>query len=176
MNVLVVYESMFGNTAQVGEAIAASLRSHGLEVWSGPIAAVETARLAEAYLLAVGAPTHAHGMSSTGTRKTAVNDKRYPAERPTDPGPGMRDWLPTLPSGNGRPAAAFDTRFDKPRWLTGSAGKAIAGQLEHHGFRLLAPPESFFVTGEHRLEPGQLELASAWGATLAELAATAAPH
>lgn len=176
MNALVVYESMFGNTAQVGEAIAASLRLHELDVWSGPIAAVEASLLAEADLLVVGGPTHAHGMSSTGTRKTAVNDKRYPAERPTDPEPGMRDWLPTLPSGNGRAAAAFDSRFDKPRWLTGSAGKGIAEQLEHHSFRLVAPPESFFVTGEHRLEPGQLERASTWGATLAELASTAVPH
>ena len=46
MNVLVAYESMFGNTAVVGEAIATSLRSLSLEVWSGPIAAVEPPRLA----------------------------------------------------------------------------------------------------------------------------------
>jgi flavodoxin len=175
MNALVVYESMFGNTAEVGEAIAASLRSHGLEVLSGPIAAVEDARLDEAHLFVIGAPTHAHGMSSKGTRKAAVEDKRYPIGRPKDPLPGMRDWLPTLPSGFGRPAAAFDTRFDKPRWMTGSAGKGIAGRLEHHGFHLLAPPESFFVNGEHRLEPGQLERAAAWGTELAELASAAAP-
>jgi hypothetical protein len=176
MNVLVVYESMFGNTAEVGEAIATSLRSHGLEVWSGPIAAVEPPRVAEAELLVIGAPTHAHGLSSKGTRKAAVDDKRYPADRPAAPGPGMRDWLHTLPSGFGRAAAAFDTRFDKPRWLTGSAAKSIAGRLEHHGYRLVAPSESFFVTGEHRLEPGQLERAASWGTTLAQRVSAGAAH
>lgn len=175
MNALVVYESMFGNTAQVGEAIADSLRSHGLEVWSGPVAAVEGPRLEAADLLVVGAPTHAHGMSSKATRKAAVEDKRYPADRPRDTDPGMRDWLQALPPGGGRPAVAFDTRFDRPRWLTGSAAKGIAGRLEQHGFRPLAPPESFYVNGEHRLEPEQLERAAVWGATIAELASAAAP-
>ena len=170
MNVLVVYESMFGNTAEVGEAIAESLRSQRLEVESGPIANVEPSRLAAADLLVVGAPTHAHGMSSKGTRKAAVQDKRYPASRPAEPGPGIREWLETLPPGSGRRAAAFDTRLDKPPWLTGSAAKDISRRLEQHGYRLLAPPESFFVTGEHRLEPGQIERASAWGVTLAERA------
>ena len=170
MNVLVVYESMFGNTAEVGEAIADSLRSQSLEVESGPIAAVEPSRLAGADLLVVGAPTHAHGMSSKGTRKAAVQDKRYPASRPSEPGPGIRDWLQTLPPGAGRRAAAFDTRIDKPAWSTGSAARGIRRGLEQRGYRLLAPPESFFVTGEHRLEPGQIDRASAWGVTLAERA------
>lgn len=174
MKVLVVYESMFGNTAEVGEAIAESLRSQHLEVESGAIANVERSRVDAADLLVVGAPTHVHGMSSKSTRKAAVQDKRYPPSRPSDPGPGIRDWLETLPPGSGRRAAAFDTRIDKPAWLTGSAAKGISHRLEQYGYRLLAPPESFFVTGEHRLEPGQLERASAWGATLAERASAGA--
>jgi hypothetical protein len=174
MKVLVVYESMFGNTAEIGEAIAESVRSHRLEVESGAIAEIDPSRLAEVDLLVVGAPTHAHGMSSTGSRRAAVKDKRYPASRPTDPGPGMRDWLGTVPQGSGRPAAAFDTRFDKPTWVTGSAAKGIARRLEGNGYRLLVPPESFFVTTEHRLDPGQIERASAWGATLAERASAGA--
>jgi flavodoxin len=168
MKALVVYESMFGNTAEIGEAIAESLRGHGMQVESGAIVQIEPSRLAEVDLIVVGAPTHAHGMSRTGTRKAAVNDRRYPASRPADPGPGIRDWLETVPPGRGRLAAAFDTRFDKSMWLTGSAAKGIAQRLEKAGFRAVSPPESFFVTNEHRLEPGQLERAAAWGAALAD--------
>ena len=69
MKVLVIYESMFGNTAAIGEEVAASLRSHGLEVDCGPLSGFELPRIAEVDLLAVGAPTHAHGMSSKATRK-----------------------------------------------------------------------------------------------------------
>jgi hypothetical protein len=168
MDVVVVYESMFGNTAEVGESIAEALRARELAVTSGPIAVLEASRVAEADLLVVGAPTHAHGMSSKATRKGAVKDKRYPTSRPADPGPGMRDWLKGLSSGSGRLAATFDTRFDKPKWVTGSAAGGIARRLEGQGYRLLVPPESFFVSSEHRLTPGQIERAAAWGTALAE--------
>jgi hypothetical protein len=167
MKALVLYESMFGNTAAVGEAIAVSLRSRGLEVEAGAIATFEPSWLAEVDLLVVGAPTHAHGMSSKGTRKAAVQDKRYPSAEPSA-GPGIRDWLKELPSGSGRLAASFDTRFDKPRWLTGSAAEGIAQRLKRHGYRLVAPPESFFVDNDHKLEGGQVDRATAWAATLAE--------
>ena len=56
MKALVVYESMYGNTAAVGEAIAASLRSHGLEVSSGPVTAIGRAEAPETELLVVGGP------------------------------------------------------------------------------------------------------------------------
>lgn len=175
MRALVVYESLFGNTAEIGEAIAASLRTHGFEVEAGPISTISAPAVGETDLLVVGAPTHAHGMSRTGTRQAAVQDKRN-----TFPGsatmPGIRDWLSDLPSGSGRLVAAFDTRFDKPRFLTGSAAKGIARRLEQRGYHLVARPESFFVTGEHRLEGGEAEHASAWGTDLAERASASAPH
>lgn len=170
MKVVVAYESMFGNTAAVGEVIAGSLRSQGLDVLSGPLLALDPSSLGEADLVVIGGPTHAHGMSSKGTRTAAVGDKRYPASRPKDPGPGLRDWLGEIPDGAGRLAATFDTRFDKPAWITGSAAKGIAKRLEHRGYRLLVSPESFFVDGEHQLEPGQLDRAAAWAAQLAERA------
>ena len=173
MKALVIHESMFGNTAAMGEAIAASLRAHGLEVDAGPISRFEPARTAEADLLVVGGPTHAHGMTSKGTRKAAVEDKRYPSSEP-NAGPGLRDWLTRLPSGSGRLAATFDTRFDKPRFLTGSAAKGIARRLEQHGYRLIVQPESFFVNGQHQLEAGQTDRATAWAATLAERASAGA--
>jgi hypothetical protein len=62
------------------------------------------------------------------------------------------------------------------RWLTGSAAKGIAGRLEHRGYRLIAPPESFFVTGEHELEGGEVEHATAWGTDLEDRASASAPR
>jgi hypothetical protein len=174
MKALVVYESLFGNTAGIGEAIAESLCTHGLDVENGPISEV-SASSTETGLLVVGAPTHAHGMSRVGTRKAAVEDKRNTFSG-AETMPGVRDWTAGLPSGSGRMAAAFDTRFDKPRWLTGSAAKGIARALEQRGYRLLAPPESFFVTGEYTLEGGEVEHAAAWGTDLADRASASAPR
>jgi hypothetical protein len=172
MKALVVYESMYGNTAAVGEAIAASLRSHGMEVGSGPISRFEPGDVSGVDLLVVGGPTHVHGMSSRGTRKAAVEDKANRYEAPTV-APGLREWIPALPSGAGRLAAAFDTRFDKPRLMTGSAAKGIARRLQHQGYRLVTEPESFFVTTANELEEGQAEHAERWGAAVAERASTA---
>jgi hypothetical protein len=169
MKALVVYESMFGNTATIGEAIAASLRSSGVEVEAGPVSAIEPGRAEGVDLLVVGGPTHAHGMSSKGTRKAAVEDKANRYEAPTV-SPGLREWVPALPSGAGRLAAAFDTRFQKPRYITGSAAKGIARRLQHQGYQLLVDPESFFVTTANELLEGQAEHAVGWGAALAERA------
>ena len=72
MKAVVVYESMFGNTRQIAEAIAAGLAE------SADVAAVEvseaTAEAAEAAdLLVAGGPTHAFSMSRPSTRSDAVN-------------------------------------------------------------------------------------------------------
>jgi hypothetical protein len=64
--------------------------------------------------------------------------------------------------------AEFDTRLDKPRWLTGSAANLMAKQLKRVGVSI-APPESFLVTGtEGPLEPGELERAAEWAHKLRE--------
>lgn len=52
---------------------------------------------------------------------------------------GAREWLEASPQGEGRMAAAFDTRFGKPRWLTGSAALRMARRLRESGYRLAAP-------------------------------------
>jgi hypothetical protein len=175
MKALVVYESLFGNTATIGEAIAASLASRGIEVESGPISRIDPSRAAGADLLVVGAPTHAHGMSRVATRKAAVEDERNTFSEPTA-SRGIRDWMDALPTGAGRLAASFDTRFDKPRALTGSAAKGIWRRLERRGYHLLTTPESFFVTGQHELEAGQTDRAKAWAAAVADRAKAGAAH
>jgi hypothetical protein len=164
MRVAVVYESWFGNTRKVAEAITEGLRQESIDVLllsvDDPMPELE-----DLDLLVVGAPTHAHGLSSASSRKSAIEQG---SERET-PGIGVRGWLKDLPEGDGRRAAAFDTRLRKPVLLVGSAAKGIGRRLEHRGFALVAPPESFYVTSGERtpLEEGELERADIWARTLA---------
>jgi len=70
MRAMVLYESMFGNTASVACAIAAGLRGEYevdvRPVNGGPPAPPDSV---EADLLVIGAPTHAHGLPSGMSRK-----------------------------------------------------------------------------------------------------------
>jgi hypothetical protein len=165
MRALVVYESLYGNTAQVGEAIAASLREHGIEVESGLVQDVAPAAATEADVLVAGGPTHVHGMTRGTTRKTAAADEKNAYPTPTL-APGLREWLQQVEPGAGRWAAAFDTRIDKPALLTGSAAKGIARKLSRGGFRLAVEPECFLVTTENRLVEGEVERARGWATEL----------
>jgi flavorubredoxin len=164
MSAVVVYESWFGNTRKIAEAIADGLREEGLDVAlvsvDEPLPELETVEL-----LVVGAPTHVHGLSSRGSRQGAIEQG---AERDA-PGIGVRGWLKELPSDLAGQAAAFDTRLHKPVLLVGSAARKIARRLERHGFELLVPPESFFVTSGDGtpLEEGELERARGWARTVA---------
>jgi hypothetical protein len=171
MKVLVIYESMYGNTAAVASAIADGIARSGVEAHARPVTEVRPTQAAEADLLILGGPTHAHGMSRPSTRNTAAADNENAIAQPTVT-PGLRDWIAGLPRGNGRPAAAFDTRIDKPVLLTGSAAKGIRRRLEHRGYHLVFDPESFFVSTDNSLLDGEIEHAMRWG--IAAAAATAA--
>jgi flavodoxin I len=141
MKTLVIYDSEFGNTAQIAQAIAGVLRDHGV-VRLVPVAEAETLTLDGVDLLAMGGPTQAHGVTTALTA-----------------------WLANLPRGaaQGIAAVTFDTRFRKAAWLTGSAAHTLGKRLEQHGCHMLVPPESFFVSGrEGPLEDGELERAAAW--------------
>jgi hypothetical protein len=157
MKAVVLYESLFGNTAAVARAIAEGL---------GPIGEVAVVRFAEvsagvaeeADLLVLGGPTHAWGMSRPRTRENP-KAQSYAI--------GAREWLEGLRRTDGAKAAVFDTRFDRPRWLTGSAARRIARRLKASGYRLVLPPESFFVDHtEGPLRAGEEDRARAWGAEL----------
>lgn len=166
MKALVVYESMYGNTATIGEAIAASLREHGMEVESGPVTRFGPDDAVRADLLVLGGPTHAHGMSRDSSRRQAAADEKNTYGDPTVE-PGLRGWIDALEAGGGRPAAAFDTRIDKPVILTGSAAKGIAKRLRRHGYRLALKPECFLVSMQNRLIDGEAEHATRWAGELA---------
>ncbi len=170
MKALVVYESMYGNTAEIGGVIADTLSARGFDVERSPASAVVPQDACAVDLLVIGGPTHAHGMSRAGTRRVGIDDKKNAYASPTGE-PGLREWMKDLPDGRGRMAAAFDTRFDKPVALTGSAARGIARRLNHAGFDLITGPESFFVTTENRLVDGEPAHAEQWAATVGERAA-----
>jgi hypothetical protein len=174
MRAVVIYESMYGNTHLVADAIGAGLGTV-FDVRVVPVSQASPAALDDADLVVVGGPTHAHGMSRAATRKAAVEAAGKPVSplklEPDAQGPGLREWFSSL----GRypvKAAAFDTRIHAPAALTGRASKGVARLLRAHGFELVAEPESFLVTKQDRLEPHETTRAREWGV---KLAASAAP-
>ena len=67
MRAVVVYESMYGSTHQVADAIGAGLGT-AFEVSVVPVSQAGPQVLAGTDLVVAGGPTHAHGMSRAGTR------------------------------------------------------------------------------------------------------------
>jgi hypothetical protein len=169
MRAVVVYESMYGNTHEIADAIGNGL-GVAYQVEVVPVDQADQPLIESADLVVVGGPTHAHGMSHAGTREAAVADAHKPdSELTLDPdaeGPGLREWFSSLPRLHAR-AAAFDTRVDLPAILTGRASKGIGRQLRQHGLELAAEPESFLVTKQNRLEPDEVTRARQWGRQLA---------
>ena len=174
MSALVVYESVYGNTRIVAEAIARGIG----DALARPVSEVQYADAAGCELLVVGGPTHMHGMTTKRSRELAAeaarNDGEVEVESHADSEPGLRTWLHTLPTGDGVAAAAFDTRLDSSPFLTGRASHGVATRLRRRGYALLGS-ESFLVSeSEGPLVAGEVERAQRWGASLAaELAARA---
>ena len=169
MRAVIVYESMFGNTHAIADAVGNGLEPM-LEVVVVPLAEAGRERLGDADLLVVGGPTHFHGMSRLRSRKWAVGMAQKPSndlvlDRDAE-GPGVRDWLASLGHGHTK-VAVFDTRFEGLAGFTGRASKAIMRKLRKHGFEVVAKPESFLVDSKHHLEPGEEARAEEWGKRLA---------
>jgi hypothetical protein len=169
MRAVVIYESMFGNTHVVADHIAEGLLEHG-DVEVVTVAEATSDRLAGVDLVVVGGPTHVHGLSRDGTRAEAVERAGDPDNDlhldPDAEGEGLREWFESLTDIGGMAAAAFDTRVDMSPLVTGRASKGIAKRLRHHGFRLVADPESFLVDKETHLVAGEADRAQSWGASL----------
>ena len=178
MRAVIVYESMFGSTEKVAEAIAEGLADCA-EVSVVPVTSADAHTLDGADLVVVGGPTHTHGMSRPGTRKKAGKLAGKPGSEVklvpgTASGPGVREWLASL----GRlevAGAAFDTRLQGLPAFTGRASKSIRRLLAHHGARIAASPESFLVEGmTGALAEGELGRARAWGGRLGRVSAPGA--
>jgi len=170
MRTLIVYESMYGNTHVVAQAIAEGMRPRG-EVHVVPVGDATEDEVAWADIVVVGGPTHAHGMTSSASRKGAVDAVTKPDSTlhldPDAEGPGLRTWFDALGPVTQKHAAAFDTRFEMSAILTGRASRGISHRLRKHGFTLVADQESFFVDRQTALIDGEAERATKWGEQLA---------
>jgi hypothetical protein len=163
MRALVVYESMFGNTAAVaraiGEGLAEYMRVEVYDVQHAPDPGVE-----HVDLIVVGGPTHAFSLSRVATRADAR--KQGATQGPVEA--GLREWLDRLDDGpHPELIAAFDTRVAKVRMLPGSAARRSIRIAHAHGYGSVGC-QSFYVEGTAGpLLSGELGRACNWGAGLA---------
>ena len=169
MRAVVVYESMFGSTRKVAEAIARGLAPH-VETVVVPVGNASAEIGAEADLIIVGGPTHMHGMSGPMSRHIAVEVAGKPDSgvtlEPGAAGPGLREWFESLGTVDVA-CAAFDTRGPASALLTGRASKRIQRLLRRHGARPMCRPRSFVVDKDNTIAPGELTGAEQWGGDLA---------
>lgn len=158
MKGLIIYDSEYGNTRKIAEAIGQALEGR-LEVEIIHVKEVDEEQLADVGLLIVGSPT-----------------QRF------NPTPGIDDFLKGVPPRvlQGVKVAAFDTRFTEEEIgktpvlaffvrIFGYAAKPMADKLVRKGGALTLPPEGFYVGGiEGPLLDGELERAAAWAETIVE--------
>ena len=140
MKILVIYDSIYGNTEQIARAIGGAIASdvkvlHAKEAEPSELQGID--------LLIAGAPTQ--------------------GGRPTQ---AMQDFLKRVSETDikGMNVATFDTRISA-KWvgIFGYAAGRIAKNLKKKGGTLLLDPEPFFVEGtQGPLKEGELERAAAW--------------
>jgi len=142
MNTLVIYDSQFGNTKRIAQAIADTLRAFG----QAQAVRVDPARQVSFQavdLLIVGSPTQ-------GFRPTLA----------------MQSFLGNVSSSSlgGLAVACFDTRFRGSLWKSSAAPRMVR-QLRTMGVEPIAPPESFFVKAMKKEGPllaGEVVRAASW--------------
>jgi flavorubredoxin len=150
MNTLIIYDSKYGNTGNVVQAMTLALKHYGV-VHANSVDEADIFTLVNAHevdLLIIGCPTQKHKIS-----------------------PGMMSLLDTIPSQalKGLPTATFDTRYTAPRWFSGSAAQKLSSLLDEKGSYIVAEPQSFFVeTAEGPLRVGELDRAASWAQSLVE--------
>ncbi len=151
MKVLIIYDSFFGNTEQIAQAMGNALGSQA-EVNTLRVGDVKPEHLTDLDVLIVGSPTRAFS-----------------------PTPETKKLLGSIPQHGlkGVKVAAFDTRIALsdvdsrilPVFVKvfGYAAKPIADRLKKKGGELIIPPEGFFAKGaEGPLKEGELERAADW--------------
>jgi flavorubredoxin len=147
MKALVVYYSMFGNTEKVAMALAAGLKSGGVDASVIKVDAVKFDEIGAVGLLCVGSPVQA-----------------WNAPTP------IKQFLESLKSVEGlsrKKAFAFDTKV-KNR-LAGDAGGKIERKLKALGLTIAKPHASAIVKGrEGPLEEDSEETFKQIGAQLAK--------
>ena len=154
MNITIIYDSIYGNTAKVAAAIAAALE-HDNSVTLLTVQEVGQINLEETDLLIIGSPT-----------------------RGFQPTPQVSELLGGLaPVSAKAMAAVFDTRIDlnavRPgalRWgvsIGGYAGSRMDELLHSRGYTRKGEIAGFLVTGMYGpLKAGEIERAADWARSL----------
>jgi hypothetical protein len=192
--VTVVYESLFGNTRKVAQAISDGVRG------AYPDAHVECVAVGRASaelisstdLLIVGGPTHLCRVTTDFSRKRHISRAKKAEAKGEPPhelepdaeGPGLREWFYLMWQAKGwSHAAAFDTRRGAAlvgagsgiaRKLCGHGYELVRGpglgdgpQLGGHGHELVMNPAGFILDSAFGpLRAGEIERAREWGAQL----------
>ena len=161
MKTVVVYESLWGNTAAIARAIAEGI---GAEAQALSTDEASAAVVADADLVVAGAPLLGFTLPTDKMRAGIRTNPGRPPAPPDLSHPSLRSWLEALPAGEGR-FAAFETRL---RLSPGSAIADIARGFERAGYRQVAEAQRFLVKGKFGpLRDGELDKARRWGAELA---------
>lgn len=151
MKAHIVYDSAFGNTKAVAEAVARALKP--LRASAVSVTDFDPGSLAAEDLLVVGSP---------------INGWR--------PTPKITQLLAQLGEGKlkGINAAAFDTRVRF--FIHGDAAKKMTRLLKEGGANIISNPAPFYVRGsEGPLRSGELEKAASWAKTLSTALERKAP-
>jgi flavodoxin len=140
MKSLVVYDSRYGHTKIIAEAIGDALPG---DVEVRHVSDVNATDLSAYHLLVVGAPTH--------------------GAKPSEDVQAFLDRIQAKAL-TGTGVAGFDTRMtNKLITLFGTAAPKIAKALKQKGGILAGPPGGFYVTGgEGPLREGEVERAGQW--------------
>jgi flavodoxin I len=146
MNTLIIYDSQYGNTKQIAQAIADTLRAFGQAqaVRADPDRSFKFQGMD---LLILGSPTQ--GFRPTPAMQSLLGNVSYQS-------------LSCLA------VACFDTRFSGFLWKS-SAAPRMARQLRTIGVEPIVPPESFFVKAMKKEGPllaGEVERAATWARML----------
>lgn len=152
MKAFIIYDSMYGNTEKIAQAIGEGLTG---EVKVVRVGDVNPSEIKTCDLLILGSPVH-------GGRAT----------------PALDEFIKKLPADSlqGKSVATFDTRFESESQGVGLrllmsviryAAPRLAKALEKKGGKLVAEPEGFIVENkEGPLKEGELERATKWAKQL----------
>ena len=155
-NALIIYDSVFGNTKLIAQAIADVL-SQEMNTHLVSVNDINPQNLEDIRLLIVGSPTRQFRAS-----------------------PAIMAWIKSLATVtlNGVKAAAFDTRIPEDQlksnkalnffsWLIAYAADSISKALAKKGARIITVPMGFYVSGtEGPLVEGEFDRAAEWAKSL----------
>ncbi len=144
MKTLIIYDSLYGNTEKVAQAVKSALNG---EVLIQRISEANLANLQSGDLLILGSPTQ--GGNSTKVMQEFINNI-------------SADTL------NNISVVAFDTRLpQKILGIFGYAAGKITAILKKKGATLVGTPGGFFVKGSKGpLKEGELERVTNWAKDL----------